>query len=51
MSLEGGIYARNISGFGEILADYEGVISGKDADIYDRLMDEFEKEENQDVKD
>ncbi len=49
--IEGGTYARNIIAFGEILGKYEGVISGKEADIYDRLMDEFEKEENQDVKD
>ncbi|WP_461198562.1 DUF1617 family protein [Enterococcus sp. N249-2] len=49
--IEGGTYARNITAFGEILAKYEGVISGKEADIYDRLMDEFEKEENQNVKD
>ncbi|RHK04262.1 DUF1617 family protein [Enterococcus casseliflavus] len=49
--IEGGIYIRNISRFGQVLAEYNGVISGKEADIYDRLMDEFEKEENQDVKD
>lgn len=49
--IEGGIHTRNISAFGDILANYEGVISGKEADIYDRLMDEYEKEENQHVKD
>lgn len=48
--IEGGIYARNITAFGEILGNYEGVISGREADIYDRLMDEFEKEQNQNVK-
>lgn len=49
--IDGGIHANLISGFGETLADYDGILSGEDADIYDRLMDEFEKEENQDVKD
>ncbi|MGM0320776.1 hypothetical protein IGI82_001909 [Enterococcus sp. AZ067] len=49
--IESGLYAKNFSLFGKVLADYNGVISGKEADIYDRLMDEFEKEEKQDVKD
>ncbi|MGJ0738903.1 DUF1617 family protein [Enterococcus casseliflavus] len=49
--IESGLYTRNFEKFGQVLADYNGVISGKEADIYDRLMDEFEKEENQDVKD
>lgn len=49
--IKSGLYARNFEMFGEVLSEYNGVISGKEADIYDRLMDEFEKEENQDVKD
>lgn len=49
--IKSGLYARNLEKFGEVLSEYNGVISGKEADIYDRLMDEFEKEENQDVKD
>lgn len=49
--IESGLYARNFEKFGHVLAEYNGVISGKEADIYDRLMDEFEKEENQNVKD
>ncbi|MDO7880408.1 MAG: DUF1617 family protein [Enterococcus mundtii] len=49
--IESGLYAKNFSLFGKVLAEYNGMISGKEADIYDRLMDEFEKEENQDVKD
>ncbi len=49
--IESGLYAKNFEKFGQVLAEYNGVISGKEADIYDRLMDEFEKEENQDVKD
>lgn len=43
--IDGGMYAKNFSSFGKVLCTYAGVISGKDADIYDRLMDEFEKEE------
>lgn len=49
--IESGLYAKNFAKFGEALMNYNGVISGKEADIFDRLMDEFEKEENQDVKD
>lgn len=49
--IKSGLYAKNFEKFGEVLAEYNGVISGKEADIYDRLMDEFEKEENQNVKD
>lgn len=51
VTIEGGLYSRNFAKFGQVLAEYNGVISGQEADIYDRLMDEFEKEENQDVKD
>ncbi len=46
-----GVNAKIIAAFGETLAEYDGVLSGEDAEICDRLMDEFEKEENQDVKD
>lgn len=49
--IKSGLYARNFEKFGEVLSEYNGVISGREADIYDRLMDEFEKEENQGVKD
>lgn len=49
--IESGLYAKNFIKFGKVLGEYNGVISGKEADIYDRLMDEFEKEENQNVKD
>ncbi|MFZ4853095.1 DUF1617 family protein [Enterococcus entomosocium] len=50
--IKSGLYAKNFEKFGQVLANYDGVISGKEADIYDRLMDEFEKqEEKQDVKD
>lgn len=49
--IESGLYAKNFEKFGDVLMKYNGVISGKEADIYDRLMDEFEKEENQHVKD
>lgn len=42
--IEGGAYARNIDEIPRILNEYEGELSGEDAEIYDRLLDEFEKE-------
>lgn len=42
--IDSGLYAQNFGMFSKVLADYDGVVSGKDADAYDRLMDEFEKE-------
>ncbi|WP_195957616.1 DUF1617 family protein [Enterococcus gallinarum] len=42
--IEGGMYARNFDEVPRILNDYDGMLSGKDAEIYDRLLDEFEKE-------
>ncbi|MDT2690762.1 DUF1617 family protein [Enterococcus gallinarum] len=42
--IEGGMYARNFDEIPRILEEYDGMISGKDAEIYDRLLDEFEKE-------
>lgn len=49
--IDGGVNAKLIEAFGETLANYEGLLSGEDAEICDRLMDEFEKEENQHVND
>lgn len=43
--IEGGLYARNFDEIPRILEEYDGMISGKDAEIYDRLLDEFEKED------
>ena len=42
--IEGGMYARNFDEVPRILNEYDGMLSGKDAAIYDRLLDEFEKE-------
>lgn len=41
--IEGGMYARNIDEIPRILEAYDGMLSGKEAEIYDRLLDEFEK--------
>ncbi|WP_278529567.1 DUF1617 family protein [Enterococcus asini] len=41
--IEGGLYAKNIDEIPRILAEYDGEMSGVDAEIYDRLLDEFEK--------
>lgn len=43
--IEGGMYAKNIDEMPRILENYTGELSGVDAEIYDRLMDEMEKEE------
>lgn len=42
--IEGGMYARNFDEVPRILNEYDGMLSGKNAEIYDRLLDEFEKE-------
>lgn len=41
--IEGGMYAKNIDEIPRILREFEGELSGSDAEIYDRLLDEFEK--------
>lgn len=43
--IEGGMYARNFDEIPRILEDYDGMLSGKDAEVYDRLLDEFEKKD------
>ncbi|MBK0036670.1 MULTISPECIES: DUF1617 family protein [unclassified Enterococcus] len=43
--IEGGMYARNFDEIPRILKDYDGMLSGKDAEVYDRLLDEFEKKD------
>jgi len=40
--IEGGTYQKNIEEMPRILNEYTGTLSGKEADIYDRLLDEFE---------
>jgi len=42
VTIEPGMYAKNIEQVQGILNAYDGVISGEDAEIYDRLLDEFE---------
>lgn len=41
--IEGGMFARNIDEIPRILNEYDGELSGKTAEVYDRLLDEFEK--------
>lgn len=45
--IEGGMYARNFDEIPRILDDYDGMLSGKDAEVYDRLLDEFEKKDTE----
>lgn len=45
VTIEGGLYSKNIDEIPRILAEYDGEMSGVDAEIYDRLLDEFEKED------
>ncbi|MBV6373083.1 hypothetical protein IGJ74_001824 [Enterococcus sp. AZ009] len=49
--IDGGPFVKIIEQLPSILENYEEKIDNAEAYIYDRLMDEFEKEENQDVKD
>ena len=49
--IDGGPFVKLIERLPGILENYEEKIDNAEAYIYDRLMDEFEKEENQDVKD
>lgn len=41
--IEGGVFAKNIEELPRILEEFDGELSGNDAEIYDRLLDEFEK--------
>lgn len=50
VSIEGGVYVHNIAGVKDILKKYDGEWSGVDAEIYDRLLDEFEKNEETEVE-
>lgn len=40
--IEGGIYSKNIDELPRILNEFDGELSGQDAEIYDRLLDEME---------
>ena len=37
------MYSKNIEELPRILNEYDGDLSGQEAEIYDRLLDEFEK--------
>ncbi|EOH94851.1 DUF1617 family protein [Enterococcus pallens] len=41
--IEGGMFADNLKEIPRILNEYESELSGQDAEIYDRLLDEFEE--------
>lgn len=43
VTIEGGMYSKNIEELPRILNEYDGDLSGQEAEIYDRLLDEFEK--------
>lgn len=43
--IESGLFAKNFEEVPRILQKFDGELSGKDAEIYDRLLDEFEKED------
>lgn len=43
--IEGGMYARNFEEIPRILDEYDGMLSGKEAEIYDRLLDELENQD------
>lgn len=44
VTIEGGLYAKNIEEMPRILNEYQGELSGAEAEIYDQLLDEMEKE-------
>ena len=44
--IEGGMFVKNITEIPRILHEFEGELSGQNAEIYDRLLDEFEKVDN-----
>ncbi|WP_454093197.1 DUF1617 family protein [Glutamicibacter protophormiae] len=43
--IEGGMYARNFDEIPRILGEYDGMLSGKEAEIYDLLLDELENQD------
>ena len=42
--IESGAYVKNFNEMPRILKDYEGELSGDEADIYDRLLDQMEEQ-------
>ena len=43
--IESGAYVKNFNEMPRILKDYEGELSGDEADIYDKLLDQMENQE------
>lgn len=43
--ITGGAYESNIKKLGAVLENYTGELHGQSADIYDRILDEYEKNE------
>lgn len=48
--IDGGMFEKNLKELFRILNEYEGELSGEDAEIYDRLLDEFEKDSKEDTE-
>ena len=51
--IEGGMYVRNIDAMPEVLENITETLSGQEADIYDKIMDQFDEqrvEAEQDAK-
>ncbi|MBO0413234.1 DUF1617 family protein [Enterococcus hulanensis] len=47
--IEDGMFIKNLAEIPRILSEYDGELSGQDAEIYDRLLDEFEKNDTEKV--
>lgn len=42
VTIEGGLYSNNLAELPRILNEFDGELSGQNAEIYDRLLDEME---------
>lgn len=45
--IEGGTFAKNFDEIPRILNEYEGELSGEQADIYDKLLDQMEEQQEE----
>lgn len=45
VTIEGGLYSKNLEELPRILNEFDGDLSGQDAEIFDRLLDEMENVE------
>ncbi|MGM0214975.1 DUF1617 family protein [Enterococcus sp. AZ109] len=50
VTIESGMFTKNFEEIPRILNEYDGELSGADAEIYDRLLDEFENNSQEDVE-